>query len=57
MVLKRSPGSLLDASPFDDVALAHFESVEGVTDIRIDRSAPTETESTFALGSVRCSEG
>jgi len=48
IVLKRNPGSLLDVLPLHDVALAYLESVEGIADVRIDRSTATEIVLTFS---------
>ncbi|WP_408952068.1 hypothetical protein [Lysobacter sp. Hz 25] len=48
IILKRSPGSLLDTLPLDDMALAYLQSIEGIADVRINRSTATEIELTFA---------
>lgn len=48
IVLRRTPGSLLDVLPLRDVALAYLESIEGIADVRVDRSTPGEIELTFS---------
>jgi hypothetical protein len=48
IILRRSPGSLLDVLPLQDVALAYLGSIDGIADVRVDRSTSTEIELTFS---------
>lgn len=48
IVLRRNPGSLLDALPLHDIALAYIGSIEGVADVRVDRSTSAEIELSFS---------
>ncbi|MEH6413863.1 hypothetical protein [Pseudomonas sp. CGJS7] len=45
--LCRRPGSLLDILPIADVAVAYLQSVEGVTNIEIERSNLLQIELTY----------
>ena len=47
VVLRRHTGSLLDVLPLRDRALAYFQSVEGLLDVRVERSSATEIELSF----------
>ncbi|MFQ6308687.1 hypothetical protein [Lysobacter capsici] len=39
---------MLDVLPLHDVALAYLESIEGIADVRVDRSTSLEIELTFS---------
>lgn len=45
--LCRSPGSLLDILPIADVATAYMQSVEGVTNLSVERSGLLEIHLTY----------
>lgn len=47
MLLRRKPGSLLDVLPLRDCALAYFQSIEGLADVRVERRSNTEVELSF----------